>query len=211
MRAPKTKLKPSLLRETNRSALLDALDKSPFIRHNFAASFENLKDRAALALISFVPNQSWFFKLLKGPDSSGEPLFMTIECPGGELGEAFRYERKDFPECLAALEKWMQRIVEDCRHASPLFDDVQALTGALRDELARHLKDPQSHSAPALSPGLEAGLDALGHRLDKLEQLCAGQARKLEQLEARLTELAKDPNGAARAPWFMPTGEKVVE
>ncbi|MGA2658551.1 MAG: hypothetical protein ABSH34_13695 [Verrucomicrobiota bacterium] len=91
-----TKHKPSLLRNTSRRAILEALEKSSFIRHNFAAEFEDLKDRAALVVVSFVPNESYFFKLLKGPGYPREPRFMTMESPGRELGEAFRYERKDF-------------------------------------------------------------------------------------------------------------------
>jgi hypothetical protein len=206
-----TKHKPSLLRNTSRRAILEALEKSSFIRHNFAAEFEDLKDRAALVVVSFVPNESYFFKLLKGPGYPREPRFMTMESPGRELGEAFRYERKDFPECLAALEGWMKRIVEDCRHASPLFDDFQAFREALQEELARHLNAPQPHSAQAVAPDLQAMSDALSRRLENLEQQCAIQAQKLEQFEARLNELAKDPNGAAQPSWFKPTGAKIVE
>lgn len=208
---PMTKHKPSLLRNTSREAILKALEKSSFARHNFAAEFEDLKDRAALVVVSFVPNESYFFKLLKGPSYPREPRFMTMESPGRELGEAFRYERKDFPECLAALEGWMKRIVEDCRQASPLFDDFQALKEALHEELARHIKAPQPHSGPAVAPDLQAASDALARRLEKMEQQSAFQAQKLQQLEARLEQLAKEPNGGPGASWFKPTGAKVVE
>jgi hypothetical protein len=206
-----TKHKPSLLRNTSRRAILEALEKSSFIRHNFAAEFEDLKDRAALVAVSFAPNQSYFFKVLKGPGYPKEPRFITMECPGKELGEAFRYERKDFPECLAALEGWMKRIVEDCRHASPLFDDFQAFRQALQEELARHIEAPQPHSTQAAAPDLQPILDALARRLESMEQQCAIQVQKLEQFEARLNEFAKDPNGATPAAWFKPTGAKIVE
>jgi hypothetical protein len=205
------KYQPSLLRSTSRMAILEALEKSSFIRHNFAAEFEDLEDRAALAVVSFVPNQSYFFKLLKGPSYPSEPCFMTVESPGRDLGEAFRYERKDFAECLAALEGWMRRIVEDCRHASPLVDDFQALREAVQEELARHIKAPQPPSTEAVAPDLQAMLDALSRRLETIEQQCAIQAQKLEQFEARLNESAKDPNGAAQPSWFKPTGAKIVE
>jgi hypothetical protein len=208
---PMTRHKPSLLRESSRGAIVEALEKSSFIRHNFTAEFEDLKDRAALVVVSFVPNESYSFKVLKGPRYPSEPRFTTMECPGKELGETFRYERKDFAECLAALEGWTKRIVEDYRHASPLFDEVQALKETLQGELARHIENPQPHSTPAAAPDLEARLDALAHRLEDLERQCAVAAQKLEQFEARLAESGERTNGTANASWFKPTGAKVVE
>ena len=205
-----TKHKPSLLRETNRRAIVEALEKSSFTRYNFTASFEHLKDRAALVVVSFVPNGSYFFKLSKGSSYPREPRYATMECPGRELGEAFRYERKDFPECLEALESWIKRIVEDCRQASPLFDDVQAFREAVREELARHINNPELHAAQAVASDLQARLDALGQRLEHIEQRYAAAVQKLEQFEARLTELAEGPNGTAHAPWFKPTGVKIM-
>jgi hypothetical protein len=207
---PMTKHKPNLLRETSRRAIVEALEKSSFIRHNFTAEFEDLKDKAALVVVSFVPNESYFFKLSKSSSYPGEPRFATMECPGKELGEAFRYERNDFPECLDALEGWVKRIVEDCRHASPLFDDLRAFQEALRQEMARHINNPQPHSTQAVAPDLQARLDALGRRLENLEQQCDVAARKLEQFEARLTEFAEGANGSAHASWFKPTGAKIV-
>ncbi|MGO8679221.1 MAG: hypothetical protein ACLQVX_25545 [Limisphaerales bacterium] len=206
-----TKHKPSPLRDTARRAIVEALEKSAFVRHNFAADFDDLKERGALVAVSFLPNKSYFFKLLKGPNYPTEPRFTTMECPGRDLGEAFRSERQDFAECLAALEGWTKRIVEDYRHGSPLFDEVQAFKEAMEAELAAHIKNPQPHSSGAVAPDLQARLDAIGHRIEDLERQCAGAVRKLEQFEVRLTEMGERANGATHASWFKPTGVKIVE
>jgi len=219
-----TKHKSSPLRSTDRRAIVETLEKSPFLRHNFTVDFDDLKEPAALVQVCYLPNHDYSFEILcylpnhdhlfkfwKATGNRIEPRYVTMECPGKELGEAIRYERQGFPECLAALESWMQRIVEDCRHASPLFDDLQAFKEAFQQEFAQHLHDAQAHAALGGAPDVQARLEALAQRLEKIEQQSAIQAEKLEQFHTRLSEFAKETNGTAQESWFKPTGTKVVE
>ena len=202
--------KASGLRNEGRRAILDLLASSRFNRRNFLAAFEGLKEAGALAVVTFAPNPEWSFKICKHSAHPGEPRYFTLETPGEDLADPTRHDRKDLPECLAALERWIGRLVEDSRHSSPLADDLAELRETVAAELKLHAQDPQAHGAPQVRE-LQAKLEELGQKYEELRQQYAAQEKCLEELKARLTESRPVSHGGPRESWFTSTGVKVVD
>jgi hypothetical protein len=209
--------KASALRNTGKRAIVEALEKSSFSRHNFEVMFDGLKDASALVLITFAPRKEFCFQISKSANYPREPGYFTQECPGHELNEDTRYDRKDFEECIAALIEWVKRIVEDCRQASPLYDDFQAFRESVMEELSRHFQEAHLQAPAPAGDKFQAKLEALAMKVESLEALVATQARQIQELKVQrasrpeLDPPKKTTNGSSQDAWFTPIGTKVVE
>jgi uncharacterized coiled-coil protein SlyX len=201
-----TKLGP--LRNVGRKAVTDTLDASIFTRHNFSISFDGLPGDTIFHT-SFLLNPKFFFKLIRGKDASQR--FVSEECPGRELAEPIMDAHSTLSNATTALKNWAERIAEEYRLSSPLYDEFEELRKTFIDELGKHVADPTAHFTKVEADKLREQLDSLASRFDSLQKENSMTVEELKQVKAQLNELKNDAGRIPKNAWYRAAGHRVFD
>lgn len=195
----------TVLRESTKKKIVDALDKSHFTASSFSVTFA--EGQSPFVIISFIPEKKFCFTIGENFGGSG---YMTVEAPGHHIESGEEYERTNLESCFRAISSWASRILEDYRSKNPVLDEFESLRKTLIDQFEQHVQDKHAHFTATEAYELRSKLDELTNRMQELLEKNEQYEYRLKEATNEIDRIKADLEMFPKGVWYRMAGSKMV-
>lgn len=198
-----------MLRAKTKKEVFNALDSTRFSSANFDISFGD-GHAEDLVEILFIPNNQFQFTI-NAVGADGE-RFTTHESPGIKFLSTQNFIRSSLDDCLSAITRWADRVMEEYTHQNPIYGDFVEFKEAIDKKLAEHIQDESMHFTRVEADELAEKLDLLAQRVNELEAKLGSSVNPnaSEILVKDIETLKADANVLPKGAWYRKAGAKVL-
>lgn len=192
------------IRETLQRRIVETLDDSRFSAADFTVEFPNAGE--VLIRITFKSHRT--FKLTLTEEYGGK--FKLQECPSDFYFSAVRSDyNKD--GLVDAVRKWTERIYEELRAMTPVYDDFEELRQELEKKLDEHVNDANSHFTPDEAEQIRKKIGEFDKFLEKYAETHAELQKQVASLRQDLAKATETIESFSKSTWYRTTFNKVAK
>jgi len=202
----------ALVRPATKARIQSILDESFFTSHGFSVDYENIDSYSTVILkIIFKADEDYYFKITDVKSNvTIDTDFCTTEAPGVHLVEEDEFYRNSFDDCLLAISKWIERIVEDYGKASTINEQLENLRASFEDHLRDSTEDLNENFSESEYEELKIKLDGLAKQLETLQSQLEINDSELEEMKEEIQKLKENIKKYPKGVWYRSAGNKVL-
>jgi len=197
------------LRPSTIKRMYTILDETYFTKNNFDVDFKSGKSDNIILKITFVPEPSYYYVIKDQVQYQGR--FIVEQAPSPYFLQGDQQVRDNFDSCLNGITEWANRILEDYRQGSPIFDELDELRKSFEEKISAHIANGTAHFDEEEKKKLQQKMDELVSKFQELQQKNEITEKQLGDITTNLERLSKDLETFPKVAWYRTAGSRIFQ